>query len=924
MSSRRPVSLVVPAGVLWLTALLVLAAGCDEDPQPPPSTPAEDAGGDAAEDVGGDVGGEDAADDVGADVVEEPACEEVDPAAPGRCLTPAQGGITPEGLDVLVAAGEGEVRLGVVSDETGGMGGVESTCKRGDYVLVNRLARFCVEGQLSSNRLFFDGGRLVDAEPVDAPTPAGQTGRDRLDVLSPFVSLQVGSAERIEIVRDGSDGQLAVLRVSGVLEPSAYLAGIVGPSLFQRRALSVVTEYRLRPERRDLEVVTFMTNTGASSMNIQSGDLLFWGDTIQSFFPGSGSQPPPGAQAVLGFGAGVAYGMVYDAPFTSVEIPGLSLPASPLLAPLRALPSQAEAVLLRRFVVAPDVAGLLDVIATTAPEHPLAQPYVEASAVVTEGGAPSPGALVQVTPLGEDGTPGALWMADRADEAGRVRLRLPAGRYQVLAVGALGQELGASLDTADAAREVTLALPGGGAVRVAVEAFEGEAAPAPSPARLIFRQEGQAERRVMVLRGERTVRLPAGRWSYEVSRGLEYTAVQGEVEVTEGGEASLEATLERVVPTPGFVSGEFHQHATASLDSEVPVVERVLSNIVEGVDFAVASDHDIATEFQPVIEELGAQDLIASLAGTEVSPLFGHFGAYPVRADRYLPGRGALILSYKDASGAVARYENGEELIAAMRDELGAELIQSNHPRDSTGYFDDFNWDREQPVSSADPGFSVAFDTMEVINGPECEQLRDWFALLNQGYRVVGVGNSDTHNLSSPAGFPRNYLPAPSDAPAELTERQIIDGIKSGDSVISASAWLEFGPDRPGTPGGRRPGQLIPGGSIQVEVRALTPPWAEVNHLVVIRNGEVIERLEIGAGEAEIVDFDAPVTLEVGDEGDAWFVIIAYGDRPASAVYPGRQVFAIANPFFLDSDENGVFDAPGPGPLPAEGIPLCD
>lgn len=919
MSPRRPVSLFAASGLFGLVALLLLAAGCGEDAKPAPSTPVEDAGGDVAADASSEDEAPSAEDAGDADAAEEPACEEVDPAAPGRCLTPAQSGVTPEGLDVLVAAGEGEVRLGLVSDETGGLGGVESTCKRGDYVLVNRVARFCVEGQLSSNRLFFDGGRLVDAEPADQPTPAGQTGRDRLDVLSPFVSLQVGSAERIEIVRDGSDGQLAVLRVSGVLEPSAYLAGIVGPSLFQRRAMRVVTEYRLRPERRDLEVATFMTNTGASPMNIQSGDLLFWGDTIQSFFPGSGAQPPPGAQAVVGFGAGVAYGMVYDAPFTSVEIPGLSLPASPLLAPLRSLPSQAEEVLLRRFVVAPDVAGILDVIAASSPEHPLAQPYVEASAVVTEGGAPSPGALVQVMPLGEDGVAGKLWMADRADEAGRVRLRLPAGRYQVLAVGALGQELSASLDTSAAEREVTLALPGGGAVRVSVEAFEGEAAPAPSPARLSFRQEGQPERREMVLRGERTVRLPAGRWSYEVSRGMEYTAAQGTVEVEEGGEASLTATLERVVPTPGFVSGEFHQHATASLDSEVPVVERVLSNIVEGVDFAVASDHDIATEFQPVIEELGAQDLIASLAGTEVSPLFGHFGAYPVRADRYLPGRGALILSYKDAAGDVARYENGEELIAAMRDELGAELIQSNHPRDSTGYFDDFHWDREQPVSSADPGFSVAFDTMEVINGPECEQLRDWFGLLNQGYRVVGVGNSDTHNLSSPAGFPRNYLPAPSDAPAELTERQIIDGIKSGDSVISASAWLEFA-----APGGVRPGQLIPGGSIQVDVRALTPPWAEVNHLVVIRNGEVVERLEIGAGEAEIVDFDAPVTLEVGDGGDAWFVIIAYGDRPASAVYPGRPVFAIANPFFLDLDEDGVFDAPGPGPLPAEGIPFCD
>lgn len=906
----------------FLFAALLLTTGCEEDAPAPPA-PAEDAS--AAEDAAPeDAPTEDAApEDVAADAPSGPDCTSVDPAAPGLCPTPAQLGIPAGGQDVLVAAGAAEVRLGQVTDETGGMGGVESTCKRGDFAFVSSAARFCIEGAISSNRLFFDGGRLVDAEPVGRAPAPGQTGRDRLDVLSPFVALQVGSAREITIVRDGSDGQLAALRVSGVLEPSAYLAGIVGPELFKRRPVEVVTEYRLRPGSAALEIVTFLKNTGAERLNLQGGDIVFWGDTISPFFPGSGLQPPTAAQSVLGAGAGVAYGLLYETPFSSVNIPGLSLPASPLLTPLLLLDPDQTAALRRYFVVGSDVAGLLDAVNQELPQHPLAAAYVEASVTVRSGAAPAPEVRVEVAPLGPDDAPGPFWVADTTDEAGLLRLRLPAGRYQAKATGPQGQEVTATLDTA-AAPAATLTLPPGGVVRLNIEAFEGEGAPAPSPARVIFRQSGQPEQRVMVLRGAETATLPAGTWSWEASRGMEYTAAQGEVVVEDEGEATVSAQLERVVPTPGFVAGEFHQHATASLDSEVPVRDRVLSNIIEGVDFAVASDHDIATEFQPVIEELGATDLISSLAGTEVSPLFGHFGAYPVRADRYLPGRGALLLAYKDADGNVGRYNNGAELIAAMRDELGAELIQSNHPRDSTGYFDSFHWDREQAVASADAGFSAGFDTMEVINGPACPQLQDWFALLNQGYRVVGVGNSDTHNLSSPAGFPRNYIPAPSDAPESLTERQIIDGIKSGDAVIAASAWLEFGPDAPGDPNGARPGRVIPAASITIDVRALTPPWSEVKHLVIVRNGAVIDALAIGGGEEAVVDFDGPVTLEAEEGEDAWFVIIAYGDQPASAVYRGEAVFAIANPFFLDADQDGVFTAPGLLPLPTEGLPFCN
>ena len=37
--------------------------------------------------------------------------------------------------------------------------------------------------------------------------------------------------------------------------------------------------------------------------------------------------------------------------------------------------------------------------------------------------------------------------------------------------------------------------------------------------------------------------------------------------------------------------------------------------------------------------------------------------------------------------------------------------------------------------------------------------MKDWQSLLLQGKRVTAVGNSDSHSLGRPVGYPRNYLP---------------------------------------------------------------------------------------------------------------------------------------------------------------------
>lgn len=867
---------------------------------------------DAGRDVGVDVAPDtpeppDAPDVEGIDTPDAPdVAEDTSPPPPHVNPTPLQEGVDPDGVDVPASLDEGQVRVGVVREGAAGFFGVEASCKPGDFVLANAHARYCVEGATTTTHLYFDGGRLVDA------IPAGAGVGDRLHVVTTFASVQTGSAKEVTVVRDGTV-DLAVLRVSGVLEPIMYFAGAVGPGLFRPQPIDVVTEFRLGADSAVLEMVTFYTGRDrVLNLSPGAGDIIFFGDTLDYVFPGAGHGAPPNVTSVMGFADDIAYGWFGEEATTAPDLPGFNLPAIPLSAVAAVLVPEQTIANRRWFSVATSSAEVVEAFSAYRPEHPAAVDGVRATVTVTQAGDPLRGALVDAIPL-QAGQPVGEPRYDVLSNAqGVATIFVRPGEYRFEVRGPEGAR--ATVDAEiEAGTNVEVVVPDIGTLVADVREIRGEDR-VPSPARIRLTSAETQERKIeFVLRGAHTVRLAPAIWRYEVSRGNEFTVAQGEVTVQAGGTASLNAEIERVVPTPGYVAGEFHQHSTASLDSEVSVADRVLGNLAEGVDFAVSSDHDIATDFAPVIEELGARDLIASVAGVEVSPIYGHFGAYPIR-QRDTVSRGALTLAYKNEDGSVGAYLDGLSLLTALREYEDVRLIQSNHPRDSTGYFDRHNYDRDTGL--ADDDFSFDFDTMEVINGPDCLQFRDWLSFIARGHRVIGVGNSDTHGRNSPPGLPRNYVASPTDNPAELTEESILDATLSGDLVVSSIAYLEVG-------GPARPWAVHTASDYEASVRVLTPPWAEATELVVLRNGVVWETYEIGGGEGEVTDFDGPVALTPEDGADSWFVLLARSPERARVVYAGERIFAFSNPILLDADGDGVFTAPPYTPLDEASAPFC-
>jgi hypothetical protein len=86
---------------------------------------------------------------------------------------------------------------------------------------------------------------------------------------------------------------------------------------------------------------------------------------------------------------------------------------------------------------------------------------------------------------------------------------------------------------------------------------------------------------------------------------------------------------------------------------------------------------------------------------------------------------------------------------------------------------------------------------IEVVNGPEVESqfsgIPFWEKLLNQGYRITGIGGSDNHQADIPADQPRAIgTPTTMIFADSLSTPAILDAIRSGHAFIKTQ-----GPDGP-------------------------------------------------------------------------------------------------------------------------------
>jgi hypothetical protein len=417
--------------------------------------------------------------------------------------------------------------------------------------------------------------------------------------------------------------------------------------------------------------------------------------------------------------------------------------------------------------------------------------------------------------------------------------------------------------------------------------------------------------RAFVLRGDAELRVPAGTYDVDVSHGPEWDAVHRRVVVRPNGDVELNVKLHHVVDLPGWISGDFHVHAAPSLDSRVPLRDRIHQFVADGVDLIVSTDHNIVSDYRPIIDELGVGDLITSSTGDEITTKsWGHFGAFPMVDDEQELGHGAPATGNRTPS----------QIFADVRARAPGTLIDVHHPRlehSDIGYFHLAELDGATGQARR-PGYSSDFDAIEVLNGyqdPDHKSvdkvIGDWLGFLDRGQRVTATGNSDTHHMTfNLGGYPRNYVQVGDVPLAQLDATAVATAVKEGHAFFTTGPLVEGHIDGAGF------GDTVTaaGGHATLHVRVHAAPWISTSKLTILgRDGAILATHPIAPSTAPLrLDEDLPLTFA----SDGYVVIRVDGDRPMAPnvgdevgfrVYP----FALTNPIWVDADGDGKVTPPG-------------
>jgi len=149
--------------------------------------------------------------------------------------------------------------------------------------------------------------------------------------------------------------------------------------------------------------------------------------------------------------------------------------------------------------------------------------------------------------------------------------------------------------------------------------------------------------------------------------------------VTGSANVALSFALSHVNPAPGYVASDWHVHQVGSPDSPVLADERIRSAVSAGIEMFAVTDHDYVADLQPLVQAMHVDDMVRVVSGIEVTPFaYGHFNAWPMTPADGSANNGAIDW----ARGQVGFAMIPDEIYAAMR-ERGAQMVQINHPRGS-------------------------------------------------------------------------------------------------------------------------------------------------------------------------------------------------------------------------------------------------
>lgn len=415
--------------------------------------------------------------------------------------------------------------------------------------------------------------------------------------------------------------------------------------------------------------------------------------------------------------------------------------------------------------------------------------------------------------------------------------------------------------------------------------------------------------------GKASLKLAAGKYRVYAGRGFEYSIDEKVVEVKAGEALEVALKIRREVPTTGWVACDPHIHTFEySRHGDATLHERMVTLAGEGVELAIATDHNLQVDFENAANEIGVRQYFTPVIGNEVTTGKGHFNVWPIPKD-------ARLINF--------RLAGWEKLFADMREVAGDPVIILNHPRDIHSGFRPFDEKRFLRMTGEElDGRKLEANAIELVNSGATTSepmavYEDWFGLLNAGRKLTPVGASDSHDVSRYiVGQGRTYIRAKDDDAGKIDVGEAVKSLREGRTGVSYGLFVEMRVN-----GKWEPGDLasVTKEDLEVHIRVLGPSWTQAEIVELYGNGELLGRWDTRRFMRKAgVQFETMIggpNLKRLMSHDVHLVAVARGPGVKEAYWPSAKAYQPTSerftpyvigstaPVWVDGDGSGTFES---------------
>ena len=193
-----------------------------------------------------------------------------------------------------------------------------------------------------------------------------------------------------------------------------------------------------------------------------------------------------------------------------------------------------------------------------------------------------------------------------------------------------------------------------------------------------------------------------------------------------------------------------------------------------------------------------------------------------------------------------------------------------------------------------------------------------WMQLLNIGYRIPGVVNSDAHLNLHESGYIRNFVRSSTDDPSKIRTDEMVDRFQNGNVMMTNGPFLEVVARSHKR---RKQVEAIAGqdliadeGHLELHVRIQCANWYDINRVQVFINGRMdpdhnyTRRTHPRMFSNDVVRFNQTISLTLPE--DAHVIVATCGEDLKMGPVFGprfgdRMPTAVTNPIFVDVNRNG-------------------